>query len=95
MGASIDEGRTVETGKEGRFRISLKISPEELETLQTIVQERASFKNLYLCSVERLLSNEGTTSNMFCENFKEVLIEYEPYDYLLSHAFKSKPFPQI
>jgi hypothetical protein len=51
MGASIEDGRKVEYGREGRFRMNLKISPEEYESLLAIVQERSSFKNPYLCCV--------------------------------------------
>jgi hypothetical protein len=39
--------------------------------------------------------DHNPASNLFCENNKEAVIEYEPYDYLLSEAFKNKPFPVL
>jgi hypothetical protein len=59
------------------------VSPEELATLREIVIERASFKCQYLCSVERLEGLEEPTPNIFCENYQQVAIDYEPYDCLL------------
>jgi hypothetical protein len=82
MGANL-EGQRVLARSEGRLRFTLKINAEELNTLRQIVNERASFKYPYLCSVEALQDIEEPATNIFCENYTQVVIEYEPYDSIL------------
>lgn len=65
MGTQLSKGNTTGLDGRGKLKLNIKMSPEELESLESIVKERSEFKFPYICTVERLLKGEDSTT-IFC-----------------------------
>jgi hypothetical protein len=54
------------TNIQGKLIFSLKVSPNELESLKIIVNERASYHFEYFCTVSSCNYEENKHQNIFC-----------------------------
>ena len=65
------------------YSFLIKISPEELDHLQRMIQERKTLRHRNLCIVKSVSPLHQEVDGVFCETMNQVVVNYEPFDRLL------------